>query len=497
MVAQARPLGRGGKGMGMAARFGLSGTMLGAIAGVAALVIGALVWGLSRGPAPEQAAMPAAQPVAPPVAPAAAPPAPAADAVTTATVPPAPAPTDAAAPAIPAPGFDTFRFGQDGTAVVAGQAPAGARVAILVDGAPVAGAEATADAAGRFASVFSLEPAPVPRVMTLRASLSDGQSIDSAASIVIAPVVAALADAAAPAATPDEPATPPAVPAPEVATAEPAAPAAAPAPEAVTAAPASPPVSADAPPVVASAPPEAAPAPTAGDAGSAATGQGGAAAPVAAANVAAVPAGTASPAPAAPVQPPPQPSNLLVSGDAVSVLRAGAPVGALSIDSIAYSGDGSVQISGKGGAGAILRLYLNNRAALETRIDAAGDWRGTLSAVDPGLYSLRADQVDAGGKVLARAETPFLREAPAVLAAAVGRQATPPAPVSAEGATASPPPPPVQVVTVQPGFTLWGIAQDTYGDGVLYVKVFEANRDQIRNPDLIYPGQVFALPVAD
>jgi nucleoid-associated protein YgaU len=49
-------------------------------------------------------------------------------------------------------------------------------------------------------------------------------------------------------------------------------------------------------------------------------------------------------------------------------------------------------------------------------------------------------------------------------------------------------------VTVQPGFTLWGIAQERYGDGVLYVQVFEANRDKIKNPDLIYPGQVFSVP---
>ncbi|MGB3250288.1 MAG: LysM peptidoglycan-binding domain-containing protein, partial [Tabrizicola sp.] len=49
-------------------------------------------------------------------------------------------------------------------------------------------------------------------------------------------------------------------------------------------------------------------------------------------------------------------------------------------------------------------------------------------------------------------------------------------------------------VTVQPGFTLWGIAQERYGDGVLYVQVFEANKDKIKNPDLIYPGQVFSVP---
>ena len=52
----------------------------------------------------------------------------------------------------------------------------------------------------------------------------------------------------------------------------------------------------------------------------------------------------------------------------------------------------------------------------------------------------------------------------------------------------------VQVVTVQPGNTLWAIARDRYGSGPAYVKVFEANRDRIRDPDLIYPGQVFSIP---
>ena len=53
-----------------------------------------------------------------------------------------------------------------------------------------------------------------------------------------------------------------------------------------------------------------------------------------------------------------------------------------------------------------------------------------------------------------------------------------------------------RIVTVQPGSTLWGIATENYGDGFLYVRVFEANREQIRNPDLIYPGQIFTVPSA-
>ena len=49
-------------------------------------------------------------------------------------------------------------------------------------------------------------------------------------------------------------------------------------------------------------------------------------------------------------------------------------------------------------------------------------------------------------------------------------------------------------VTVQPGFTLWGIAKRQLGQGIMYVQVYEANKDKIKDPDLIYPGQVFTLP---
>ncbi|MDE0211734.1 MAG: LysM peptidoglycan-binding domain-containing protein, partial [Boseongicola sp.] len=45
-----------------------------------------------------------------------------------------------------------------------------------------------------------------------------------------------------------------------------------------------------------------------------------------------------------------------------------------------------------------------------------------------------------------------------------------------------------------PGNTLWGLARKKYGRGILYVRVFEANTDRIRDPDLIFPGQIFAVP---
>ncbi len=49
-------------------------------------------------------------------------------------------------------------------------------------------------------------------------------------------------------------------------------------------------------------------------------------------------------------------------------------------------------------------------------------------------------------------------------------------------------------MTVQPGFTLWGIAEGQLGDGIRYVQVFEANKDKIRDPNLIYPGRCSRFP---
>jgi nucleoid-associated protein YgaU len=51
-------------------------------------------------------------------------------------------------------------------------------------------------------------------------------------------------------------------------------------------------------------------------------------------------------------------------------------------------------------------------------------------------------------------------------------------------------------VVVQPGDSLWKLSQRLYGAGLRYTVIFEANRDRVRDPDLIYPGQVFDIPAA-
>jgi nucleoid-associated protein YgaU len=55
--------------------------------------------------------------------------------------------------------------------------------------------------------------------------------------------------------------------------------------------------------------------------------------------------------------------------------------------------------------------------------------------------------------------------------------------------------PKAATTVVSRGDSLWRISRVTYGSGLRYPFVYEANRDRIRNPNRIYPGQLFVLPV--
>jgi nucleoid-associated protein YgaU len=210
----------------------------------------------------------------------------------------------------------------------------------------------------------------------------------------------------------------------------------------------------------------------------------------------------------------------------------------VTIDVIAYPTPESVQFGGKGKPGAFVRLYLNNAPLGDPATVATdGNWSVTETGIAPRIYTLRVDELDAAGKVTSRYETPFKRETPEALAAVMAppvlatpvagtanaKASTTAAAGTDSSATAAPeagtttaaatgsgtstqvatqsaaasevaaPPVPV-TVTVQPGFTLWGIAKSHFGHGILYVQVYQANKDKIKDPNLIYPGQVFTVP---
>ncbi|HCQ56454.1 MAG TPA: peptigoglycan-binding protein LysM, partial [Sulfitobacter sp.] len=183
---------------------------------------------------------------------------------------------------------------------------------------------------------------------------------------------------------------------------------------------------------------------------------------------------------AAPAQPSAPAPVLKSTAEGVERLDTAPPqvMTNVALDTIGYSDQGDVQLAGRAQPDTSeVRVYLNNNAVISLPVDQEGRWRGDLPNVDEGVYTLRVDELSRAGDVTSRVETPFKRESPEVLAAAT------------EGLSG-----PLSAVTVQKGDTLWAISRERYGDPLLYVKVFEANSGNIRDPDLIYPGQVFDLP---
>jgi nucleoid-associated protein YgaU len=143
---------------------------------------------------------------------------------------------------------------------------------------------------------------------------------------------------------------------------------------------------------------------------------------------------------------------------------------ALSMDTAEYDAEGRVVLSGRAAPGATVQVYLGNEPLATVTADATGAWSATSSRVaPPGQLELRVDQLASNGRVAQRVALPFTQ------AAAIE-------------------PAPGQSYVVQRGNNLWRIAQHAYGAGTRYVIIYSANPDQIRNPDKIYPGQIFKIP---
>jgi nucleoid-associated protein YgaU len=70
-------------------------------------------------------------------------------------------------------------------------------------------------------------------------------------------------------------------------------------------------------------------------------------------------------------------------------------------------------------------------------------------------------------------------------------------PTNPERAAANPVIEEIGTVKVVRGDSLWRISRTIYGHGIRYTVIYAANQDQIRDPDLIYPDQVFVIPPAE
>ena len=388
-------------------------------------------------------------------------------------------------PTRPSATFDIVRVDPEGEIVIAGRASPGSTMTVLLDGSEVGRAEVAAD--GGFVALLSFGRSDVPRVVSLSEVFSDGTIQMAEASVILAPSPEVVAEPEAeeqPVETvelaeateaPAETETPvaeetvgeqevDAITGTEVAAADAETPAA----EAASIS--------EATETTAAMQESTAEDSSEADGDETATES---VAPISEPTEAVPSQGTVARAPARPSAP----TVLLADREGVRVLQSGGDSPSVqdnvSIDAISYDSEGEVALTGRSTGSTTVRVYLDNRPLLEAPIGEDGGWRADLPAIDTGTYTLRVDELDDAGQVVSRAETPFRREAVEAIRA-----------LDAERTQTSP----VALVTVQPGNTLWGIARDNYGEGILYVRVFEANSDRIRNPDLIYPGQIFTVP---
>ncbi|PJI45730.1 MAG: peptidoglycan-binding protein [Rhizobium sp.] len=163
-----------------------------------------------------------------------------------------------------------------------------------------------------------------------------------------------------------------------------------------------------------------------------------------------------------------------------------------------------------------LKSIADFRPAAMSAVPLADFVAATAAKAGKALAALQAlpNDIDAVGaelpKIAALIEAVLSPVAPspepATPPAAAGATATPAAPAATQDtATAAAPAEPKTIeqapltesrnsVIIRRGDTLWQISRRVYGQGVRYTTIYLANSNQIRNPDLIEPGQVFQVP---
>lgn len=146
-----------------------------------------------------------------------------------------------------------------------------------------------------------------------------------------------------------------------------------------------------------------------------------------------------------------------------------ASFGPLSLDAIDYDDSGSVIFSGHADPERVVQVFANSQFVGQSTSGVSGRWT-MVASMAPGIYTLHIVQLDENGRPEYAIELPFERATADQIDLRDGR------------------------VIVQPGNSLWRIARRAYGSGFQYTVIYEANADQIRDPDLIYPGQIFSVP---
>jgi nucleoid-associated protein YgaU len=200
----------------------------------------------------------------------------------------------------------------------------------------------------------------------------------------------------------------------------------------------------------------------------------------------------------------PAPAAAPPSSPALAMRTLATPPAAAShvaIESVKADAAGGLIARGSAEPNATVRLYLNGADVADAKTQSDGRWSLTIKhGMAPGGYVMRADEINPGdASVVASANMPFDYPAEGTPAPAAA-PATAPAPAEASAGQPNAPSSAdavvetVQTAQVVHGHTLWALSQNYYGDPTRYPVIYEANKSQIHNPNLIFPGQVFVVP---
>ena len=221
-----------------------------------------------------------------------------------------------------------------------------------------------------------------------------------------------------------------------------------------------------------------------------------------------------------------QPTVALMTPDKPTLVmpQASAPASAAEIttavEAVDIEPNGKVHVSGHAHRGAEVRLYINDSFVTSVTAGPDGHLAVTINeGVAPGKYRVRLDELASkSGAVRARAEVPLnvpdrmttASISPSSVSTAAPQSAAPqnaatqaPQQLAASSSTASADKtapaaevvvPKVTTMTVVRGDSLWRLSRNSLGSGERYALIFKANKQQIRNPNLIYPGQILVVP---
>jgi nucleoid-associated protein YgaU len=123
--------------------------------------------------------------------------------------------------------------------------------------------------------------------------------------------------------------------------------------------------------------------------------------------------------------------------------------------------------------------------------EAAEKIKENIEASNPGIKDLNVAYNDGVVELSGTADSAEAMEKAVLMAGNVKGVSE----VKADGVSAPPQPAPVEYYVIQKGDSLSAIAKRYYGNAKDYPRIFEANREVIKNPDLIYPGQKIRIPM--